>query len=317
MPNGPVLRDVIQWEDHAVASSLAYGSVSVRIGSVGDGGPVGLVVASVHGDEGPWGTLAVNRLLARTPAADLRGTLRVVPVAHPLATEADARQTHLDLLDLNSSFPGDPAGTHTSRLAAVLAKHAVDGTDIVLDVHGGGSWNINCFTYRFPGSHEVAEWMGTPLILDGPDRATSLTGYARGQGATAVWIETGGRGEFEEDRAATVTTGLRRALGKAGVLTDAGLPDTPGVVGTNKLPLATTTPGIYQPILREAALGAIVDGGTVIGHLLDPVSSEVIETFRAPFARTALALLRPTLARIEAPGQVVALVAEVPGEGAE
>ncbi|SES45124.1 succinylglutamate desuccinylase/aspartoacylase family protein [Actinokineospora terrae] len=310
-PNQPTLAGAISWTDHPVTSSLAYGTVDVRVGTVGTGGPVGLVVASVHGDEGPWGTLAVNRLLAETPLDDLVGTLRVVPVAHPLATEADARQTHLDLLDLNGVFPGDPNGSHTQRLAAVLAEHAVDGTDIVLDVHGGGSWNINCFTYRFPGSEQVAEWMGTPLIMDGPDRATSLTGHARSQGAVAVWIEMGGRGEHEEDRAATVTRGLRRALGKAGVLTDAGLPDEPGLVGGEKRPLATSAPGIYQPVLREAALGDVVAEGTVIGHLLHPVTSEVVETFRAPFPRTALALLRPTLARIEAPGQVVALVTEI------
>ncbi|MEU5690782.1 M14 family metallopeptidase [Actinosynnema sp. NPDC020468] len=307
----PTLAESIVWTDHPVTSSLAYGTVDVRIGTVGEGGPVGLLVASVHGDEGPWGTLAINRLLADVRLEELTGTLRVVPVAHPLATEADARQTHLDLLDLNGSFPGDPAGSHTQRLAAVLAEHAVDGADVVLDVHGGGSWNINCFTYRFPGSEHVAEWMGTPVIMDGPDRASSLTGHARAQGAVAVWIEMGGRGEFEEDRAATVTRGLRRALGKAGVLTEADLPDEPGSLGVGKVPLSTSRPGIYRPLLREAALGTVVAEGTVIGELLDPLSSEVVETFRAPFPRTVLALLRPTLARIEAPGQVVALVAEI------
>ncbi|MBB4919200.1 succinylglutamate desuccinylase/aspartoacylase family protein [Streptosporangium saharense] len=311
-PSGQTLKDAITWEEHRIPSSIAHGTVPVRVGRVGDGGPVGLLVASVHGDEGPWGTLAVNRLLAETPLADLRGTLRVVPVAHPLATEADARQTHLDLLDLNNAFPGDPGGSHTQRLAAVLAEHAVDGADVVLDVHGGGSWNINCFAYRFPGSHDLAEWAGTPLILDGPDRPTSLTGYARQGGAKGVWIEMGGRGEHEDTRTAAVTAGLRYALGKAGVLTETGTTPVPGVVGHDKTPLSTGAPGIYHPALREAALGTVVPEGTVIGRLLDPVTSEVVETYRAPFARTVLALLRPTLARIEGAGQVVAMVASLP-----
>ncbi len=313
--NGQTLKDAISWQEHPVSSSLAYGTVNVRIGSVGQSGPVGVLLASVHGDEGPWGTLAINRMLEQTGLADLRGTLRVVPVAHPLATEADARQTHLDLLDLNNAFPGDPKGSHTQRLAAVIAEHALAGADTVLDVHGGGSWNINCFAYRFPGSHELAEWLGTPLILDGHDRPTSLTGYARSQGATGVWIEMGGRGEFEEDRAATVSTGLRRALGRAGVLSEVELPYTSGIVGGEKLPLFASTPGIYQPIKREADLGSIVDQGTVIGHLLDAVTSDIIETFRAPYPRTALALLRPTLARIEHAGAVVAMTADVTASG--
>ena len=306
------LRDAMTWTDYPVQASLATGTVNVRVGVVGSGGPVGVLTASVHGDEGPWGTLAINRLLDRTPLSELKGTLRVVPVAHPLATEADARQTHLDLLDLNNAFPGDAEGTHTQRLAAVLAEHALDGSDVVLDVHGGGSWNINCFTYRFPGGEELAEWMGTPLILDGIDRPGSLTGYARGNGAIGVWIEMGGRGEFEEDRAATVTDGLRRALGKTGVLTPADLPDAPGVVGTAKSALCVTRPGIYRPIKREADLGSVVAQGTLIGELLDPVTSEVMEQFTAPYPKTMLALIRPTLARIESVGQVVAMVAEVP-----
>jgi hypothetical protein len=86
-----------------------------------------------------------------------------------------------------------------------------------------------------PGSHELADWIWTPLICDGPDRPTSLTGYARGPGAA----------------------------------------------------------------------------GTLIGELLDPVTSQVIQEFVAPYERTCLALLRPTIARVEAPGKVVAVAADV------
>ena len=60
------------------------------------------------------------------------------------------RQTELDLLDLNNSFPGDRNGTHTQRLARLLAEKVLDGSDVVLDVHGGGSWNINCFIVPLP-----------------------------------------------------------------------------------------------------------------------------------------------------------------------
>jgi predicted deacylase len=305
------LLDAIDWQTYEVAAGMAGGRVPVRIGTVGAGGPVGVLVASVHGDEGPWSTIAINRLLARTSASELTGTLKVVPVAHPLATEADARQTELDLLDLNNSFPGDKHGTHTQRLASLLAEKVLDGSDVVLDVHGGGSWNINCFTYRFPGSHELASWIRTPLILDGPDRPTSLTGYARAQGATGVWIETGGRGEWEDDRTEALARGLRHALGKAGVLTEVAPEGEDPLVGGEKTALTTDAPGIYQPVIRERGLGSIVARGTLIGELLDPVSSEVVQQFTAPYERTILALLRPTLARIEGPGKVVAMVADV------
>ena len=302
----------LEWSTYEVAADLAAGTVPVRIGEVGAGGPVGVLLASVHGDEGPWGTLAINEMLAVAQRDELLGTLRVVPVAHPLATAADARQTDLDLLDLNSSFPGNPHGSHTQRLAAVLAEHALDGSDVVLDVHGGGSWNINCFTYRFPGSEELASWIRTPLIFDGPDRgAASVTGYARSQGATAVWIEMGGRGEGELERADHVAKGLRHALGRAGIMTPVAEHGSEPVVVKEKVALTTSSAGIYRPQIRESGLGSVIRRGTVIGELLDPVTSSVLEQFVAPYEHSVLALLRPTVARIEAPGKPVAVVGDV------
>ncbi len=297
-----MLKDAIVWEEHEVASTAAYGSVKVKIGRVGTGSPVGLLTASVHGDEGPWGTRAIAKLLAETPLSDLKGSLRVVPVTHPLAMEADSRYTALDVLDLNSSFPGSKTGSHTQRLAAVLAEHAVDGADIVLDVHGGGSWCVNCFVYQFPGSEELATWMGAPYTINGPDRPTSLTGYARSKGAKGIWIEMGGRGTQEEVWADRVATGLRRALGKTGVLVEADLPEPSSKFAGGTTPLRTSAPGLYMPVAKEEDLGRIVPQGTVIGHLLDPVTNEIIETFTAPYPQTALTLLRPYLARVEGGG---------------
>lgn len=305
-----MLKDAMVWEEHEVPSTAAYGSVKVRIGRVGSGSPVGLLTASVHGDEGPWGTRAIAKLLAETPLSDLKGSLRVVPVTHPLAMEADSRYTALDVLDLNSSFPGSATGSHTQRLAAVLAEHAVNGADVVLDVHGGGSWCVNCFVYRFEGSHDLADWIGAPYVINGPDRPTSLTGYARSKGAKGVWIEMGGRGTQEEIWADRIALGLRRALGKSGVLVEADLPEPTSRLGGSTTPIRASQPGLYLPVVGEADLGSIVPQGTVIGHLLDPVTNDIIETFTTPYPKSALTLLRPYLARIEG-GGLAGAVAEI------
>jgi hypothetical protein len=94
---GTSIRDALTWTAYPVAAGLASSTIDVQIGTIGSGDPVGVVTARVHGDEGPWGTLAVNRLLAATPADEVVGTLRVVPVAHPLATEAGARLALFDV----------------------------------------------------------------------------------------------------------------------------------------------------------------------------------------------------------------------------
>ncbi len=304
---GDMLIDHVQWETYRVPSTAAVGNIQVSIGRVGGGSPVGLLSASVHGDEGPWGTRAIRKLLETTPVSDLKGSLRIVPVANPMALESNARNSHLDQLDLNASFPGDPHGSHTQRLAYVLAEHAVDGADIVLDVHGGGSWNVNCFVYRFPGSHDLADWIGAPFVRDGPDRTTSLTGYARSKGAQGVWIEMGGQGANEEIWAEQIATGLRRALGKSGIMTEADLPVPTSIVAGPALAMRTESAGLFYPVLRENDVARIVSESTIIGHLLDPITNDILETYQAPYARTALLLLRPTLARIEGGGLVCAV----------
>jgi predicted deacylase len=303
-----MLLDIVRWETHGVAATAATGDMQVRVGRAGSGGPVGLLVASQHGDEGPWGTRAIRMLLESTPASDLVGSLRIVPVANPLAFEGNTRESRIDGEDLNSCFPGDPEGRHTERLAHVLATKVVDGVDVVIDVHGGGSWCINCFVYRFPGSHDLGEWIGGPFIRDGLDRTNSLTGYARERGAKAVWIEMGGAGKNEEMWAERIALGMRRALGKSGVLTDTAPPATePSVYAGPSKALRAKAPGLYLPVLKEDDVATVVPEGTVVGRLIDPVTNDVIETYHAPFAKTAITLLRPTIAVIEGGEMIAAL----------
>jgi len=304
------LIDCLTWEAHAVPATIASPSIGVSVGRVGDGRPVGVLVAGQHGDEGPWGTCAIMRFLEATPRSTLRGSLRIVPVANPIAYEENSRTAHIDGDDVNMEFPGDPHGKHTSRLAAVLRERVVDGADIVLDIHGGGSWCVNCFVYRFPGAHDVAAAIGAPFVRDGPERGTtSLTGYALSRGAKAAWVEVGGAGANEERWATLVADGLHRALELAGVLaSDVATRPEPSLALSGPITsLRTNAPGLYHPTLREDDLGRIVPEHTEIGRLIDPLTLRVVETYTAPYARTAVILLRPTIAVMEG-GEMVCVL---------
>jgi hypothetical protein len=52
-----------------------------------------------------------------------------------------------------------------------------------------------------------------------------------------------------------------------------------------------------------------VPQGTLLGTLIDPITQATVETFTAPFAQTAILLLRPMLARIEG-GAMTYVIAE-------
>lgn len=305
------LIDIVEWERFYVPAGASAGETGVAIGRVGSGRPVGLVVAGIHGDEGPWGAWAIRKLLEASSPSELRGSLRIVPVANPLAMEADTRNSPLDALDLNRSFPGRKEGSHTERLAAALTESVVEGADVVLDLHGGGSWCVNAFSFSLPGGEEISRSLGAPFIVRGVERDSTLTGYARKLGATIAALEMGGRSEAEEHWANRIAAGLRRALGVAGVMTplSEGLGVEPVRVGATRV-LRPSRGGVFKPILRTGDVGSIVPAGTRLGHLLDPFTMSVVETFEAPFPETAVLLLRPTLARVEG-GAMTYVVAPV------
>ena len=295
-----ILQEAIKWERHSVGADAAFGSLDLVVGEIGSGKPVGLVTAGIHGDEGPWGALAIHKLLSQIELEDVVGTLRIVPVANPLAMQADARNAPLDTLDLNRSFPGNPEGSHTERLAATLAEHVLHDVDVVIDLHGGGSWCINSFAFSFPDGEELSLAFDAPFIINGPERDVTLTGYARSKGAIAAAIEMGGRSEKEEDWADRIASGLRRALGIGGVLSPlADNPESVSIPITTSTVLRPSRGGVFHPAVRTEALGTIVKQGTILGYLLDPVTHEIIETFTAPYEETALMLLRPSITRIE------------------
>src|SRR5690606_5657873 len=290
----------LEWRRHAVPGEPAYGQLEIGIGQVGSGGPVALVAAGVHGDEGPWGALAIRKLLESTSVDALQGTLRVVPCANPLAMQADARNAPLDTLDLNRSFPGNAGGSHTEVLAAVLANEAVAGCDLVIDLHGGGSWCVNAFAFEMPGGEHISRAFGAPFVVKAPDRTVTLTGYARSLGATVAAVEMGGRSVDELAWAERIADGLRRALTIAGVLR--GTATEPPI---QSIPVGETTVlrpragGLFVPEVKAADVGTIVPKGTSLGRVLDSVTLAVRETLVAPFDETALLLLRPHIARLE------------------
>jgi len=305
------LSEAMRWRSYDVGSGIGSSVRTVSVGTVGSGTPVGLLTAGVHGDEGPWSSLAIHELLSTTFEEDLVGSLKVVPVANPLAVEANAREASIDRLNLNVVFPGRSNGSYSERVAAVIAEAAIDGASVVLDLHGGGSWNINCFAYRIPGSEQLAGWLEAPLILDQVYNQATLAGFACSQNAKAVWVEMGGRGALEMERVSQLAVSVRHALGCAGVLTPTPSSGRQSFEGHGKAALFTAGGGIYEPVLGEAELGAKVAKGAVVGRLLDAATCSVLETFRAPFEQNIAALLRPTIALIEGAGKVVAMFADV------
>lgn len=302
------LYDHLAWTTHAIPSHAATGHVELHVGEVGDGDRVATLVAGVHGDEGPWGALAVQRLLAR-PLDTLQGRLRVVLAANPLALEADARNAPLDHLDLNRSFPGNSRGSHTEVLAYTL-RRVIAGSSLVADLHGGGSWCVNAFAFSFPGDEDLAAEVGAPFTVAAPGTKGTLTDDARSGGARVVALEMGGRSRDEFRWRDRIADGLARVLQHQEFLTESGVVPAPTSVPVGATAvLRPRVGGVFIPTLREDKVGTVVAGGTELGRLLHPHTLRLLETFDAPFERTALLLLRPHVCVLEG-GAMTYVVAE-------
>ena len=143
------------------------------------------------------------------------------------------------------------------------------------------------------------------------DERRSLEFAHLDRGAKAVWIEMGGAGAHEEEWAARIATGLRRALGKTGVLAEAAMQEADVTLLTGAATsFRASHPGLYLPELRESAVGTVVPAQTLIGSLIDAVTGNVVETYRAPYERTAMLLLRPRIGVLEG-GEIVGVVATI------
>ena len=106
--------------------------------------------------------------------SELVGSINIIPMASPYATEVDSRVSPIDNLDLNRIFPGEERGTHSERLAAFIVREALNDVDILIDLHAGGSWCVNSFAFKFNGSESLAEAFEVPFIVDAVDRANTL-----------------------------------------------------------------------------------------------------------------------------------------------
>ena len=307
------LYESLTWHEVKVTGHAAARTIPLVYGEVGTEGQRVTVVAGTHGDEGPWSALAMKALLQH-PLSELHGRVRVIFTANALAAEVNARNSWIDSpngYDLDSCFPGNPNGSHTERVASAITPLLTD-SDVILDLHGGGSWCVNAFVKRFEGSEALAEDMEAPFISNAPNKPGGLTSYAKTLGIKVTNIEMGGRSKDEMLWSGRIVSGLERVLHNLGVLTLA----TPPAPAKKAIDVGKTeavrarTGGIFVPTLREEAVGTIVPAGTEMGKILDLHTLEELEVFTAPYPNTAMMLLRPEICVVE--GSALIYVTAVP-----
>jgi len=296
------IYESLAWNEVQLTGHAAARHIPLTYGEAGTSGTRATLIAGTHGDEGPWSALAI-RLLCDNGIATLKGRLRVIFTANALAAEVERRNSWIDSpnsVDLDGVFPGNKDGSHSERVAAAIAPLIAD-SDVVIDLHGGGTWCVNAFVKRFEGSEQLAADLGAPFISNAPNKKGGLTTYAQSLGIKVANVEVGGRSSREMYWTERNVKGLERALVRLGVLAlDA--PPAPAEkatdVGSTEA-FRAKVGGIFVPTLREDAVGTIISSGTVMGRILDLHTLAELQVFTAPHERTAMMLMRPQICTIE------------------
>jgi predicted deacylase len=274
----------------------------------GGAGPTVGISAAIHGDE-PISSEVVRRVANHlaTSGEELRGTIRLLPVANPLAYETRTRNTVLDATNLNRVFPGDPEGWLTEQLAVKIVAHFLTGLDAYVDLHAGGDFPVVDYVYLI-NSPELSRAFGSKLLYhpSHPYQGTTATVVVE-QGTPAVTVELGGGLFTEEHYAQRTLDGVLNILRTAGVLAGPARPAPEQILMHELAVIRPHHGGILVPAVRVPDLGSEVPGGTVLGRIYSPYTFDLLETIEAPFPRSLLVLLRDNLAPIH-PGSFMYMI---------
>jgi predicted deacylase len=263
----------------------AYGWIPIPVASIRNGdGPTVLVMAGNHGDEYE-GQVLVARLFRELRVEDVNGHLILLPMANFPAAQVGRRTSPLDDGNLNRSFPGLADGTVTQQLAHFIENELVRGSELVVDLHSGGSsllYNgptVLALQPRNPAESErlraLVSALGFPrAFLHAPNPVT-ISSAARRQGAISLVTELGGAGMITPSILHAAQQGLMRVLGHTGVLAGPAATAPPPAstrfmhIDNAKHFVYATESGLFLPLVE---LGDAVVSGQPVAEIHFPDS---------------------------------------------
>ncbi|GHE21578.1 N(2)-acetyl-L-2,4-diaminobutanoate deacetylase DoeB [Halomonas urumqiensis] len=299
----------------------AWGAVMIPVTVVKNGaGPTALLTGGNHGDEYE-GITALMKLTSSLAAEDVHGRVIIVPMMNIPAAMAGKRTSGMDGGNLNRSFPGDPDGNVTEKIADYFTRVMVPMSDVVLDLHSGGR---TLDIIPFGASHvledaeqqrqalEGAKAFGAPyaMMMFELDAAALFDTAVESQGKIFVATELGGGGTSTPESLAITERGVRNFLIHYGLIDgEVEMPTEPQVY--LDMPDASCYVQSEHTGLLELAfaIGDEVQKGQVIARIYDMTRSGTPPVeYRAQRNGILAARRFPALVNM---GDTIAVIADV------
>lgn len=271
-------------------------------------GPTILLVAGTHGDEYE-GQIILRRLVHELPFEEVTGRLIILPALNVSAVQAKRRVSPVDSGNLNRAYPGDSEGTPTEQIAHTVCTELLPETDVVLDLHSGGSQTVylpSTFVYSsvepsaMAEKRRLAELMGLPWAIQVPERfePRSLSTAADDSGIPMISTEMGGGGMLDRPLTDIAYTGLKRLLAAKSAIATPGMAPpaqpTKWIALEENASIRTPARGLFRPTVD---LGDEVSTDDVVGYVytIEDASIPPIPV-RSPREGVVMIIRRPPVA---------------------
>jgi predicted deacylase len=238
-------------------------------------GPAVAVLGGVHGDE-VSGVLAAGQITGAQLALS-RGSLIVVPVCNEMAFAASSRTTPTDGRNLARCFPGNPGGSVTERVAALIACDVLNHADLLIDLHTASRHSdmpllVGCTSdggEPADAAVAAARAFAMPMLWLHPKCSPGRTlSFMHDRKRPAIYTEAPGGSGADLETVRAYIRGVERVLHHLGMVPSA----TPArvehvVVGGGDLDsdvVKSNQQGIFLPAVQP---GQLVSDGETIGRI--------------------------------------------------
>lgn len=278
-------------------------------------GPTLFVTAAVHGEE-LNGVGVIHDLMFGEELKLTAGTLMLVPIVNIFGFENQSRYMP-DRRDLNRSFPGNPTGSLTSRIASIVFKEVVQRCDFGIDLHTAASGRTNFPNVRGdlnkPGIRRLAKAFGCELMVHGQGPDGAFRREAVKAGCDVIILEAGEPLKIEPSVLDVGVRGVLNVLMELGMVK--GTPTKPAY--QLRIDKSTWVRASVGGILRfHVAPGQVVDEGQPIATNASIIGLErnvlVAPTAGIVLGMTTLPTVKPgePVCHLAVPKQSLATIAK-------
>ncbi|HEV7380558.1 MAG TPA: succinylglutamate desuccinylase/aspartoacylase family protein, partial [Dyadobacter sp.] len=248
--------------------------------------------------------VAMQKLMNEIQPEQLTGTLVFVPVANVAGFFGrSVFYNPIDGKNLNRVFPGKASGTISERLADLITKKIITGSDVVLDIHAGdGNEDLADFVCYYDNkqtpsqtalARKLADESGFKLKVQYPfnlkpeQAAEYAFKQASRQGIAALSIEAGKLGNVQQESVDRIRVGVMNMLASMNMYKGGRkMKSMKSEWLTGQVYVKATEKGIFYSDLKS---GVKVTEGQYLGYISDFFGKKLTEV-RAP--KTGLILYK-------------------------